>query len=58
MLTMDANILFSRINMELRDDESLSLEDVCASHDWDVEQVLRTMAAAGFEYSEQYRKFW
>lgn len=55
---MDANILFSRINMELRDDESLSLEDVCASHDWDVEQVLRTMAAAGFEYSEQYRKFW
>lgn len=55
---MDPNILFSRINMELRDEQSLSLEDVCAAHDWDVAEILDTLAKAGFEYNEELRKFW
>lgn len=55
---MDAVILLSRINMELRDNPSLSLEDVCANHDWDMRDVMVTLNTAGYEYSEQYRKFW
>lgn len=55
---MDANILMSRINMELRDDKSLTLEEICANHDWDIAEILSLMSSAGYEYSEEYRKFW
>ena len=55
---MNAAILLSRINMYLRDDESLTLEDVCASLGLDRDEVQKTLSAAGYTYDEEHRKFY
>lgn len=44
--------------MELRDDPTLTLEDVCANHDWDMRDIMVLLNSAGFEYSDTFRKFW
>lgn len=56
-LPKDPFMLFSFINMKLRD-EYPSLDELCLSMDIDREWLLKTLAAAGFEYSVQNNKFW
>lgn len=50
-------MLFSFINMKLRD-QYPSLDALCEDMDLDKQQLLDTLAAAGFEYSEENNKFW
>ena len=50
-------MLFSVINMKLRDDYS-SLDALCDDMDVEKSSLIETLQAAGFEYSEQYNKFW
>lgn len=57
MLPEDVNMLFSFINMKLRD-EFKSLDELCQSLDVDKQEIIDKLAAAGFEYNEQLNKFW
>lgn len=56
-LPQDPMMLFSVINMKLRD-EYPSLDALCHGMDVDRQQLESRLAAAGFEYSRQYNKFW
>ncbi|MGL4292419.1 MAG: DUF4250 domain-containing protein [Bacteroidales bacterium] len=56
-LPEDVNMLFSFINMKLRD-EYHSLEDLCLSMDIDKEWITQKLKTGGFEYNEQLNKFW
>ncbi len=57
MLPSDPFMLFSFINMKLRD-QYPSLDALCEDMDIDKQQLLDTLATAGFEYSEENNKFW
>ena len=57
MLPQDPMILFSFINMKLRD-QYPSLDALCEDMDVDKDNLLATLAAVGFEYSEENNKFW
>lgn len=57
MLPSDPFMLFSFINMKLRD-QYPSLDALCEDMDIDKQQLLETLATAGFEYSEENNKFW
>ena len=57
MLPQDPMILFSFINMKLRD-QYPSLDALCEDMDIDKENLLATLATVGFEYSEEHNKFW
>ena len=50
-------MLYSYINMNLRDDEYESLEDLCASKDISVDDVINILAAAGYSYNETLNQF-
>lgn len=56
-LPRDPFMLMSYVNMQLRDNYS-SLDDFCLSLDVDAEELQRTLASAGFEYSPEHNKFW
>ena len=56
-LPKDPCILFSYINMKLRDDYA-SLDELCQKEDIDKDEVVKRLQAAGFEYNEQQNKFW
>lgn len=56
-LPKDPMILFSYINMKLRD-EYASLDDLCESLDIDRNWLEKTLADAGFEFNEAGNKFW
>ena len=56
-LPQDPMILMSLVNMKLRDQYS-SLDELCNDMDIDREELCRTLAAAGFEYSHEANKFW
>ena len=56
-LPKDPFILFSYINMKLRDDYA-SLDELCQKEDIDKDEVGKRLQAAGFEYNEQQNKFW
>ncbi len=56
-LPSDNAILMSYLNTKFRDVYA-SLDDLCHDMHIDKEALLRRMAEAGFEYSEQYNKFW
>ena len=56
-LPKDPFILFSYINMKLRDDYA-SLDELCQKEDIDKDEVVKRLQAAGFEYNEQQNKFW
>ena len=56
-LPKDPFILFSYINMKLRDDYA-SLDELCQNEDIDKDEVVKRLQAAGFEYNEQQNKFW
>lgn len=56
-LPKDPFILFSYINMKLRDDYA-SLDELCQKEDIDKDEVVKRLQAAGFEYNKQQNKFW
>lgn len=56
-LPEDPMILFSAVNMLLRDDYD-SLDELCDDMNVDRKWLEDKLAAAGFEYSEQNKKFW
>ena len=56
-LPNDVNMLFSYINMKLRDDYT-SLDELCDDLDIDKEWLSEKLASAGFEYNQQQNKFW
>ncbi len=56
-LPQDPFMLMSAINMKLRD-EYESLDSLCADLDIDKSELTTKLAEAGFEYSEENKKFW
>ncbi|MBQ7740196.1 MAG: DUF4250 domain-containing protein [Eubacterium sp.] len=56
MLPSDAFMLFSVINMKLRDFYP-SLDALCDDLNEDKEKILKTLSDAGFEYDEKLNKF-
>ena len=56
-LPQDPFMLLSFVNMKLRD-EYPSLDALCDDMDLDKSSLIATLSAAGFEYSEENRKFW
>ena len=57
MIPTDPMMLFSFINMKLRD-QYPSLDALCQDMDINKDELLATLASAGFEYSEENNKFW
>lgn len=56
MLPNDPFILFSMINMKLRDNYS-SLDALCDDMDVDKTEIIEKLSAAGFEYDEATNSF-
>lgn len=56
-LPKDPVMLMSLINMKLRDFYG-SLDELCQDMDIDKDALCRKLAEAGFEYSEENKKFW
>lgn len=56
-LPQDINMLFSFINMKLRD-EYPSLDILCDDLNIKKEEFISKLASAGFEYNENLNKFW
>ena len=56
-LPQDPFMLMSTVNMYLRDKYS-SLDDLCKSENIDKNDLIKKLADAGFEYSEENTKFW
>lgn len=56
-LPKDPFMLLSFVNMKMRDNDYEDLEDLCASLDCDVNQVIETLKEAGFEYNKDIRQF-
>ena len=52
----DPFILLSVVNTKLRDCYS-SFDELCEDLQADSEQIIRTLAQAGFEYNEELNKF-
>lgn len=57
MLPKDPMILFSYINMKLRD-QYPTLDELCRAEDIDTNWLLAQLGAVGFEYSAEHNKFW
>lgn len=56
-LPKDPMILFSTVNMLLRDDYR-SLDDLCDDMNVDRNALEMKLVTVGFEYSEKNNKFW
>ncbi|MDD6552290.1 MAG: DUF4250 domain-containing protein [Prevotellaceae bacterium] len=56
-LPKDPMILFSAVNMLLRDDYK-NLDELCDDMQVDRKQLEDKLASAGFEYNPQQNKFW
>ena len=57
MIPQDPIMLFSFVNMKLRDYYK-SLEQLCDDMDINQEELTAKLSEAGFEYSEELKKFW
>lgn len=55
-LVMDVNIVYSMLNMKLRDRYS-SLADLCDDEDIDMEELLDGLKAKGLEYDKNKNQF-
>lgn len=55
-LSMDINIVYSMLNMRLRDKYS-SLSDLCEDEDIDMEELLSGLKEQGLEYDEDKNQF-
>ena len=53
----DPMILFSFVNTKLRDDYA-SLDAFCEDMNVERQTIEDILKTAGFEYSEEYNKFW
>lgn len=53
----DPMMLLSFINMKLRDQYG-SLEELCEDLEIDITDLTDRMKSAGFEYSEENKRFW
>lgn len=53
---MDANLLYSILNMKLRNDYS-DLDDLCSSHGVVRNELEQHMTAAGFTYFKELEQF-
>ena len=56
-LPKDPMMLFSVSNMKLRDCYS-SLDELCEDMQVDKTELVNALKAVGFEYSQEYNKFW
>ncbi len=56
-LPKDPMILFSTVNMLLRDDYS-SLDELCDDMQVKRSDLEAKLATAGFEYNAEHNKFW
>jgi hypothetical protein len=56
-LPQDINMLYSFINMKLRDVYS-SLDMLCEDMNIDKQELINKLSQAGFEYNEKQNKFW
>ena len=56
-LPKDPMILFSAVNMLLRDDYK-DLDELCDDMQVDRKQLEAKLATAGFEYNPEQNKFW
>ncbi|MGL4781004.1 MAG: DUF4250 domain-containing protein [Bacteroidales bacterium] len=56
-LPKDVNMLFSFINMKLRDSYS-SLDALCDDLNIDPKDLIEKLASGGFEYNAELNKFW
>ena len=54
----DIPMLVSAINFLLRDEVFDNLDDICSHYDLDRNELEQKMKSAGFEYSEELKKFW
>lgn len=57
-LPKDLMMLFSFINMKLRDDYDGSLDALCDDMGIDRDELEKTLGQAGFEYNPDAKKFW
>ena len=53
----DPFMLMSFINMKLRDYYN-SIDELCKDLEIDKDELCNTLKNAGFEYSEENKKFW
>lgn len=56
-LPADPAMLMSLINMKLRDNYS-SLDELCDDMDISRDELMKRLGEAGFEYSEENRRFF
>lgn len=56
-LPQDPMMLMSFINMKLRDSYS-SLDLLCEDLNLNKDELIQTLANAGFEYNQSTNKFW
>lgn len=56
ILNMDSYILFSVINMKLRD-EFLNLDDLCRTYDIKESEIKDKLESIGFHYNEATNQF-
>ena len=54
----DIPMLVSAINFLLRDEVFDNLDDICIHYGLDRNELEQKMKSAGFEYSEELKKFW
>lgn len=54
----DIPMLVSAINFLLRDHEFETLDEICFHFNVNRQQLEERLSAAGFEYSEELKKFW
>jgi len=52
----DAVMLFSVINMKLRD-EDLTLDELCERYQLEKEEIIKKLSSIGYEYNNLQRKF-
>ncbi len=57
MIPQDPMILYSFINMKLRD-EFASLSELCEVLDLREDEIIDKLKSAGFEYNNEMNKFW
>ena len=54
----DPAMLMSFINMKFRDEDYGSLQELCDALDFDLDQVVATLAKGGFEYNPTTNRIW
>ncbi len=57
-LPNDPHILFSTVNMLMRDEDFETLDELCYAFGVEKKWLTDKLAAAGYHYSEKEKKFW